>query len=51
MTDKQPGAAPVPDEEQERDENDPGEVATTFATKGTGWSGRDKQEESDTSAP
>jgi hypothetical protein len=35
MTDK-PGAAPVADEEQERDENDPGEVASSFATKGMG---------------
>jgi hypothetical protein len=39
-----PGAAPVADEEQELDEDDPGEVGTTFATKGTGWSGRDEEE-------
>jgi hypothetical protein len=45
-----PGAAPVSDEEQERrDENDPGEVGTTFVTKGTGWSGRDEPEDSDPS--
>jgi hypothetical protein len=49
MTDK-PGASPVADEEQERDENDPGEVATRFTTKGTGRSGRDKPEDSDPSA-
>lgn len=42
-----PGAAPVSDEEQDRrDESDPGEVPTTFATKGLGWSGRDQPEES-----
>ncbi|MEX2586981.1 MAG: hypothetical protein WD602_03175 [Actinomycetota bacterium] len=34
------------DEELERpDENDPGEVATSFPTKGVGWSGRDKEDE------
>lgn len=49
MTDT-PGASPLADEEQERDENDPGEVGTSFATKGTGWSGRDEQEEDDPSA-
>ncbi len=49
MTDT-PGAEPVSDEEQERpDENDPGEVGTTFATKGLGWSGRDGQAGSDSS--
>ncbi len=48
---KTPGAKPVSDEEQERrDENDPGEVATRFATKGLGWSGREGQEEDDSSA-
>jgi hypothetical protein len=45
-----PGASPVPEDEQERDENDPGEVATGFATKGTGWSGRDEEEETDSPA-
>lgn len=45
-----PGASPVSDEEQERrDENDPGEVSTRFATKGKGWSGRDPQEDSEPS--
>ena len=44
MSDK-PGSAPVPDEEKERDDEDPGELATTFATKGAGWSGRDEPEE------
>ena len=48
MTDK-PGASPVADEAQERDEKHPGEVATSFATKGTGWSGRDEPEDSDPS--
>jgi hypothetical protein len=48
MADK-PGAAPVADERQERDENDPGEVGTTFATMGTGWCGRDQEEEADPS--
>lgn len=46
----QPGAAPVSDEDQARpDENDPGEVPTRFATKGLGWSGREGQEEDDSS--
>ncbi|MHB1534524.1 MAG: hypothetical protein ACYC1D_07935 [Acidimicrobiales bacterium] len=50
MTDT-PGAAPVSDEEQERrDENDPGEVPTSFATKGLGWSGRDKPAETEPEA-
>lgn len=50
MADK-PGAAPVPDEELERtDENDPGEVGTSFATKGRGWSGRDEPDEGDPSS-
>ena len=40
-----PGAAPVPDKDDERDENDPGEVASMFVTKGLGWSGRDGQED------
>lgn len=45
-----PGAPPVSDEELERpDENDPGEVATSFPTKGAGWSGRDKEDENDRS--
>ena len=45
-----PGAPPVSDEELERpDENDPGEVATSFPTIGVGWSGRDKQDENDRS--
>lgn len=48
MTDK-PGAAPLPDDELERDEDDPGEVPTAFTTKGAGWSGRD-EEESDSGA-
>ncbi len=39
---KTPGAAPVSEEEEcAQDENDPGEVATRFATKGLGWSGRE----------
>lgn len=42
---EKPGASPVPDEEQERDEDDPGEAATRFATKGVDWSGRDKDED------
>lgn len=43
-----PGAKPVSDEDQaRRDENDPGEVATSFATKGMGWSGREGQEDDD----
>ncbi|MGI9023177.1 MAG: hypothetical protein ACR2HV_08110 [Acidimicrobiales bacterium] len=42
-----PGAAPVPDKEYERDENDPGEVGTTFATKGLGWSGREGDDDSE----
>lgn len=42
----QPGASPVPDEEEGKlDDDDPGEVATSFATKGRGWSGRDKEED------
>ena len=41
-----PGALPVSDEEQDRlDENDPGEVPTSFATMGLGWSGREKKQE------
>lgn len=28
--------------EMERDENDPGDVPTSFTTNGVGWSGRDK---------
>lgn len=30
-----------------RDEDDPGEVPTSFATKGIGWSGRDDEEDED----
>ncbi len=37
-------------EEQERDDLDAGEVGTAFATKGSGWSGRDDDEERDPSA-
>jgi hypothetical protein len=37
-------------EEQERDEDDPGEAATRFATKGAGWSGRDKDEDDEMTA-
>lgn len=38
------------DEELERpDENDPGEVPTSFPTKGLGWSGRDKEYKNDRS--
>ena len=45
-----PGIAPLSEEDEAaRDENDPGEVNTSFATKGTGWSGRDKQEDDATS--
>lgn len=32
------------DEEPELDEDDPGEVPTSFTTKGTGWSGREDRE-------
>jgi len=43
-----PGASPVSDEEQDRpDENDVGEVGTTFATVGMGWSGRDVDKDDD----
>ena len=35
------------EDEGERDENDPGEVASPFATKGLGWCGRDKEDEDD----
>jgi hypothetical protein len=41
---EKPGAAPVPDDDPGLDENDPGEVGTSFATKGAGWSGRDKED-------
>lgn len=46
------GANPddYPDEPPKLDEDDPGEVPTSFATKGVGWSGREKQEESDPEA-
>jgi len=45
---KTPGAAPLSDEELERlDEDDPGEVASSFVTKGLGWSGREGEEETD----
>jgi hypothetical protein len=38
----------VSDEDQARpDENDPGEVPTSFATKGLGWSGREKPGDED----
>ena len=30
---------------RQRDENDPGEVPTSFATKGQGWSGRDDDDD------
>jgi len=46
---KTPGAAPLPetedDDEPKRDENDPGEVASAFVTKGLGWSGREGDDE------
>ncbi|MGH9222224.1 MAG: hypothetical protein ACRD2W_00100 [Acidimicrobiales bacterium] len=46
-----PGASPVSDEEQDRrDENDPGEVRTSYATKGVGWSGRDEEQDDDPEA-
>jgi hypothetical protein len=32
------------DDEPQLDPEDPGEVATRFATKGLGWSGRDPKE-------
>ncbi len=32
------------------DPNDPGEVATSFATKGLGWSGREDEEDDDPSS-
>lgn len=35
------------DEEKGLDEDDPGEVPTSFATKGLGWSGREGQPEED----
>ncbi len=34
-----------PDEPPKLDENKAGEVPTSFATKGLGWSGREEQEE------
>ncbi|MGH9150861.1 MAG: hypothetical protein ACRD03_00310 [Acidimicrobiales bacterium] len=38
----------LPDEDQPtRDEEDPGEVPTTFATKGLGWSGREDEDDDD----
>jgi len=43
-----PGAKPVSDEDQERrDENDPGEVPSRFVTKGLGWSGREGSDDDD----
>ena len=36
-----------PDEPPRFHEDDPGEVPTSFATKGVGWSGREQQEEED----
>jgi hypothetical protein len=30
-------------EEEPRDDEDPGEIKTTFATKGVGWSGREQE--------
>ncbi len=47
MSDK-PGAAPVPDEEQERDEDDPGEVGTRFATRARAGPVATKAEDDDT---
>ena len=41
-----PGAAPLSEEEESApDPDDPGEVSTRFATKGKGWSGRDKEDD------
>ena len=31
------------DEEEGMDPNDPGELGTSWATKGMGWSGRDEE--------
>ena len=43
---EKPGATPVSEDEEEGlDENDPGETASTFATKGMGWSGRDEEQD------
>jgi hypothetical protein len=36
-----------PGYESQLDEDDPGEVPTSFATKGVGWSGREEQQEED----
>jgi hypothetical protein len=47
-----PGASPVSDEEQDRpDENDVGEVPTSFATMGLGWSGREEEDEDESDSP
>ena len=35
---------------QRRDPDDPGEVPTTFATVGRGWSGRDDEEDDEDEA-
>ena len=40
-----PWAKPVPEEDE--NDGDPGEVATTFATVGRGWSGREKDDDED----
>lgn len=45
-----PNWLPDEDEPTTRDEDDPGEVPTSFATKGLGWSGREDQEGDDTEA-
>ncbi len=37
------------DNKQGLDEDDPGEVPTSFPTKGRGWSGREEQQEEDES--
>jgi hypothetical protein len=42
-------AYPQEEEGEVRDENDPGEVGTSFQTKGKGWSGRDSDEDDDES--
>lgn len=34
-----------PDHEPQLDEDDPGEVPTSFPTKGVGWSGREQQDD------
>ncbi len=44
MTDRDPT---LDDDEPQLDENDPGELGTSFATKGMGWSRREGEDEDD----